>query len=84
MEINYPILSDDEEWEKAAERKLPTKGNFKVMEVDYFDYTDCDYGDYSTLEEARTARNRLAGGTTKSPNSLVKYFIYDVDGNFVE
>ena len=84
MEINHPVLNDNAEWENAAKRKVPAKGKFKVVELDYFDYTDCDYGDYSTLEEARAVRDKLVGGTPQSPHSLVKYFIYDVNGNFIE
>jgi hypothetical protein len=84
LEINHPVLNDRFEWENAAKRKVPGKGKFKVVELDYFDYTDCDYGDYSTLEEARAVRERLTGVTPQSPHSLVKYFIYDVNGNFVE
>jgi hypothetical protein len=64
--------------------KFQAKANSRGVELDYFDYTDCDYGDYSTLEEARAVRERLAGVTPQSPHSLVKYFIYDVNGNFVE
>ena len=84
MRFDYPDLSDDAAWEDAAETKIPTSGKFKVVELDYFDYTDASYGEYGTLAEARIARDKLNNALPDSSRSLIKYYIYDHLGTFVE